>query len=33
MIERLRAKPGGHALTAACVDMAVVELPDRYRLV
>ena len=33
MIERLRAKPGGAALTVACGDMAVVEMPDRYRLV
>jgi SAM-dependent methyltransferase len=33
MVERLRAKPGGHALTVACGDMAVVEMPDRYRLV
>src|SRR4051794_8648889 len=33
MIERLRAKPGGHAMTVACGDMAVVEMPDRYRLV
>lgn len=33
MIERLRAKPGGDALTVVCADMAVVEMPDRYRLV
>jgi hypothetical protein len=33
MIERLRAKPGGAALTVAWGDMAVVEMPDRYRLV
>jgi SAM-dependent methyltransferase len=33
MIERLRAKPGGDALAVTCGDMAVVELPDRYRLV
>jgi ubiquinone/menaquinone biosynthesis C-methylase UbiE len=33
MIEQLRAKPGGDALAVTCGDMAVVELPDRYRLV
>jgi hypothetical protein len=33
MIDQLRAKPGGDALTVTCGDMAVVELPDRYRLV
>jgi SAM-dependent methyltransferase len=33
MIERLRVKPGGDALTVTCGDMATVELPDRYRLV
>ena len=33
MIERLRAKPGGDALTVTCGDMAAVEMPDRYRLV
>jgi SAM-dependent methyltransferase len=33
MIDQLRAKPGGDALAVTCGDMAVVELPDRYRLV
>jgi SAM-dependent methyltransferase len=33
MIEQLRAKPGGDALAVTCGDMAVAELPDRYRLV
>jgi hypothetical protein len=33
MIDRLRAKPGGDALVVTCGDMAVVQLPDRYRLV
>ena len=33
MIDRLRAKPGGDALTVACGDMATVALPGRYRLV
>jgi hypothetical protein len=33
MIEQLRRKPGGESLTVACGDMAVVEMPDRYRLV
>lgn len=33
MIEQLRAKPGGDALKVTCGDMAVVELPDRYKLV
>jgi SAM-dependent methyltransferase len=33
MIEQLRAKPGGDSLAVTCGDMAVVELPDRYRLV
>jgi Methyltransferase domain len=33
MIEQLRRKPGGEALTVTCGDMAVVEMPDRYRLV
>ena len=33
MIERLRAKPGGDALTVICGDMATVTMPGRYRLV
>lgn len=33
MIDRLRAKPGGDALTVACGDMATVAMPGRYRLV
>lgn len=33
MIERLRAKPGGDALTVTRGDMAAVTLPERYRLV
>jgi SAM-dependent methyltransferase len=33
MIERLRAKPGGDALTVVCGDMAAVTMPGRYRLV
>ena len=33
MIEQLRKKPGGEHLTVTCGDMAVVEMPDRYRLV
>jgi hypothetical protein len=33
MLARLRAKPGGVALRVTLGDMAVVELPDRYRLV
>jgi len=33
MIEQLRAKPGGDAMTVACGDMAAVEMPERYRLV
>jgi SAM-dependent methyltransferase len=33
MIDQLRARPGGDALAVTCGDMAVVELPDRYRLV
>ena len=33
MIERLRAKPGGDALTVVCGDMATVTMPGRYRLV
>jgi SAM-dependent methyltransferase len=33
MIEQLRAKAGGAAMTVAHGDMATVEMPDRYRLV
>jgi len=33
MIDQLRARPGGDALTVACGDMAAVQMPDRYRLV
>lgn len=33
MIERLRAKPGGDALTVTCGDMATTDMPDRYLLV
>jgi hypothetical protein len=33
MIEQLRGKPGGASLTVTCGDMAVVTMPDRYRLV
>lgn len=33
MIERLRAKPGGAALTVERGDMAAVTMPGRYRLV
>jgi SAM-dependent methyltransferase len=33
MIERLRAKPGGAALTVERGDMAAVAMPGRYRLV
>ncbi len=33
MIDRLRAKPGGDALTVVCGDMATVTMPERYRLV
>ncbi|MDN5932336.1 MAG: class I SAM-dependent methyltransferase [Pseudonocardia sp.] len=33
MIERLRAKPGGDALTVTCGDMATTEMPGRYPLV
>ena len=33
MIEQLRAKPGGDAVSVACGDMAAVEMPQRYRLV
>jgi SAM-dependent methyltransferase len=33
MIERLRAKPGGAGMNVVRGDMAVVELPARYRLV
>jgi SAM-dependent methyltransferase len=33
MIDQLRAKPGGDALTVVCGDMAAVTMPGRYRLV
>ncbi|GAA5138167.1 class I SAM-dependent methyltransferase [Pseudonocardia adelaidensis] len=33
MIDQLRARPGGEALAVTRGDMAVVEMPDRYRLV